>query len=277
MAKNKKKINWKSKKTWKNVLIIGLAVITLVGAIVGLSALFRKSEETTKEINPTYAIGGLTEQGAYLETEESIYTEDAFECQGLDIELDFKSNVSYRVFFYDGENDFVSATSKLTKNYDETTTPERVKTARIVITPNDDTEIKWYEKSGYANQLTITVNKEQNYVDPFTIDLFAVDTNMIGQMYTGAVGSELSVITHADYGSCQKINVENIEQLKFVYDDDATCGVYLCLFIDADGLVIYNNNPQGDLTYTKLDVPDGAVEFVCAYKLGEEFVINQSK
>lgn len=160
MAK-KKKINFKSKKTWKNILLVGLACITLVGAIAGISALFKKSEETTKVINPSYAIGGLTEQGTYLETEESIYTENAFECQGLDIELDFRSNVSYRVFFYNEDSEFVSSTSKLIANYDEETTPVVAKFARIVITPNDDTEIKWYEKGRYANQLTISVSKEQ--------------------------------------------------------------------------------------------------------------------
>ena len=154
---------FKQKKTWKNALLIGLACITLVGAVVGLSALFRKSEETTKVINPTYAIGGLTEQGTYKETEESIYTEDAFECQGLDIELDFRSNVSYRVFFYNSNNEFLSATSKQTANYDERTTPVFAQYARIVITPNEDEEIKWYEKSGYANQLTISVDKDQTY------------------------------------------------------------------------------------------------------------------
>ena len=155
------KFNLRSKRTWKKILSIGLGILLTVGAVVGISALTRKSEETRKEINPKYAIGGLTEQGKYLETEESIYTKDAFECQGLDIELDFRSNVSYRVFFYNEDSEFVSSTSKLIANYDEETTPVVAKFARIVITPNDDTEIKWYEKAGYANQLTISVSKEQ--------------------------------------------------------------------------------------------------------------------
>ena len=157
MAK-KRKINFKSKKTWKNILLIGLACITIIGAIAGISALFRESEETTKVINPTYAVGGLTENGAYLETEKSIYTEDAFECQGLDIELDFKSNVSYRVFFYGSENDFIQSTAKQVGDFNEENIPQIAKTCRIVITPNDDEKISWYEKSGYANQLTIRVN-----------------------------------------------------------------------------------------------------------------------
>ena len=88
------KFNLRSKQTRKEILSIGLGILLTVGAVIGISALTSKSEETTKEINPTYAIGGLTEDGKYLETEESIYTKDAFECQGLDIDLDFKSNVS---------------------------------------------------------------------------------------------------------------------------------------------------------------------------------------
>lgn len=153
-------INWKSKKTWKNILVIGLAVITLIGAIVGLTALFRKSEETTKEISPSWAIGGLTETGAYLKTKESIYTKDAFECKGLNVKIDFDNNVSYRIFFYDYDDNFVSSTSKLTANYNEDI-DVLVKSARIVITPNDDSKISWYEKNSYAKQLTISVDKEQ--------------------------------------------------------------------------------------------------------------------
>ncbi|MBQ8908993.1 MAG: hypothetical protein IJY90_01725 [Clostridia bacterium] len=173
-----KKINFKSKKTWKNILVVGLACLTIVGAIVGLSALFRKSEETTKVINPTYAVGGLTDDGKYKETEESIYTKDAFECQGLDVDLDFRSNISYRIFFYDNENDFLSSTAKLTSNYDEETTPMLARYARIVITPNDDTKVSWYEKGGYAEQLTIRVNKEQNFkiAEEYSVDLSTLKT-----------------------------------------------------------------------------------------------------
>ena len=158
-----KKNIFKNKSLWKKIGLGCLAGALTIGAIAGVSALVKESEETTKIINPTYAVGGLTENGAYLETEGSLYTENAFECQGLDIELDFKSNISYRVFFYDNENDFLSSTPKLTANYDEDTTPLFARFARVVITPNEDEEIKWYEKSGYANQLTISVDKEQDF------------------------------------------------------------------------------------------------------------------
>ena len=87
MAKTKKKFNFKSMKTWKRVLLIGLACITLVGAIAGISALFREkdtSEQPKVEISASaFSIGGLSSDGKYIETEESIYTKDAFECQSF--------------------------------------------------------------------------------------------------------------------------------------------------------------------------------------------------
>ncbi|MBQ4558147.1 MAG: hypothetical protein IJA61_02080 [Clostridia bacterium] len=151
---------FKNKSLWKKIGIGAVAGVLGIGAIMGVGALLDKEEETTKVIKPAYEIGALAEDGTYLESKGSIYTKEAFECQGLDIDLDFKSNVSYRVFFYDDEN-FLSSTGDLTENYDETTTPSLATYARILITPNDDDKISWYEKSGYANQLTISVNKDQ--------------------------------------------------------------------------------------------------------------------
>ncbi len=157
-----KKINFKSKSLWKKIGLGVLAGVVLIGAVFGVTALFRKAEEETqKEISPTWAIGGLTEQGAYLETKESIYTKDAFECYGLNIKMDFDNNISYRIFFYDYNDEFVGLTEKLTTNYSEDI-DILVKSARIVITPNEDSKISWYEKIGYAKQLTISVDKNQS-------------------------------------------------------------------------------------------------------------------
>lgn len=178
----------KNKKLWKNIGIGCLTGALCLGAVAGLSALAKNAEEDTKVIKPKYEIGALTGTGRYLETEESIYTKDAFECDGLDIELDFRSNVSYMVYFYDTENEFLSATSKLTANYDETQTPEKADFARIVITPKDDNKISWYEINGYANQLTISVNKEQT---PYVAkNFYELDSTTIGKEFkiTNGVG-----------------------------------------------------------------------------------------
>lgn len=180
-----KKINFKSKSLWKKIGLGVLAGVVLIGAVFGVTALFRKAEEETqKEISPSYAIGGLTEDGAYLETKESIYTKDAFECKGLNVKLAFDNNISYRIFFYDYGDNFVSSTSKLTTNYDEDVSIF-VKSARIVITPNEDSKISWYEKSGYAKQLTISVDKDQDSV-PKTYELNMANIDLIDGMINGS-------------------------------------------------------------------------------------------
>lgn len=187
----KRKINWKSKNLWKNVLAIGLAVITCVGVIAGISAIVKKSEETTKKINPTYAVGGLTEQGTFSDTKESIYTKDAFECYGLKTSLAFDNNISYRLYFYDKDSSFIESTSKLTTNFnsEETEMPAGTKYCRIVITPDDDDKISWYEKSSYSKQLTIEVNKDQSKSHgvsmPWSANLFEFDSTLTGKMFNG--------------------------------------------------------------------------------------------
>lgn len=255
-----KNINFKSKKTWKNILIVGLAIITLVGAIVGLSALFRKSEETTKEISPSYAIGGLTEQGAYLETKESIYTKDAFECQGLNVKLAFDNNISYRIFFYDYEDKFVNATENLTVNYDEDVSIF-VKSARIVITPNDDSKVSWYEKSGYANQLKIKVNKEQKETY-YSNNLYEIECGSEGTYYMNNLN------TTGEMGAYVRSTIIDVKEYSKVFvmcngfSDDAISLVHLASG-DADKTIVQSISlsssamvQMGDKYYVEIELTD---------------------
>lgn len=183
MAKTKK-INWKSKKTWKNVLLIGLACITIIGAIVGLSALFRKAEETTKEINPSYNIGALDlATGKYVESDGAIYTKDGFECQGLTTTLDFDAIIKYQLYFYDEYDEFIHTTGTMDGVFYSTGVPVYAKYVRVVIIPNEDENINWFEKFDYAKQLTIKVNKEQNFKS-FGENLYKIDSTLeLGSYY----------------------------------------------------------------------------------------------
>ena len=225
----KRKFNFKSMKTWKKALVIGLAGLTLVGAIAGLSTLFREDEETTKVIKPKYEIGALTDTGRYLETNESIYTKDAFECQGLDIDLAFDNNISYRVYFYDKDNDFYASTTLLTDNYDEKITPLEAVTARIVITPNDDQKISWYEINNYANQLTINVNKEQKALDiPYKgANKLVYNSGVALSMGTGyegfkiSSGGQFNAISMIDTANCENISIR-------VSDKEDIKGITMC-------------------------------------------------
>ena len=230
----KRKINWKSKKTWKQVLVIGLAVITIIGAIVGLSALFRKGEETTKVVNPSYAVGGLTNDGKFLETEESIYTKDAFACKGLDVDIAFENNISYEIFFYNANGVFMEKTGTLTDSYSEDI-PFFATQCRIVITPNEDDKISWFEKNGYANQLTISVDKEQEtkVEEEYSYDIFSLP-----QQKFYALENEGTFWNSEEITSI----VLDVTNIKTIYDNvrivrnDANGDVY-CHFVTSKNLV----------------------------------------
>ena len=173
-----KKINFKSKKTWKNILLIVLACITLVGAIVGLSALFKKAEETTKEISPKYSVGALdVSTGKYVETKSAIYTRDGIECKGLTTSLDFDAVVKYQLYFYSEHDEFIHTTGTLDGVFYSTGVPVYAKYVRIVIIPNEDENINWFEKFDYAKQLNVEVAKEQNF-KTFGENLFKVDEEL---------------------------------------------------------------------------------------------------
>ena len=237
-----KKINWKSKKTWKNALIIGLACITIVGAVVGLSSLFRKSEETTKEINPTYAVGKLSTTGAFLEDSGSIYSKDAFECQGLDIDIDFEHNISYQVYFYNDNGSFVTKTSVLDSDYNLDVS--NVTKARIVITPKDDQKISWYEINGYANQLTIKVNKDQTAIThPVQIDgKKSVDLVNRGVGYFGVTTSNGFVAS------------EDLGLWNFFGTIDVSSANKIVLKVDTSSLTTKIN--VGDVEYDNINIAD---------------------
>lgn len=151
---------FKFKKNWQNWLTVGLGVLIFAGSVIGISSLVKKANEDTKTISLTYSVGGLDANGKYEETEDSIYTKDAFECQGLKITPDFDSQVSYEVFFYDLNGQFLESSGVLTDFYDKT--PFVAKYARIELLPEADNKVSWYEVSKYANDIKVEVSKNQN-------------------------------------------------------------------------------------------------------------------
>ena len=162
----------KTKQTLKTLALSVLGIGALVGVASGINTLAEKQDTELKTIYPTFEVGGLKDaDGKYEESTATIYTKDAFECQGLEIALDFDNNIKYQVFYYENDGDFVSCTDVLLGNQD-LSVPLSATHARIEVTPNwsemgedyakeKDQEIKWYEVAKYATQLDIKVNDEQ--------------------------------------------------------------------------------------------------------------------
>ena len=144
-----------------SVIVAILAAALVGGAIFGIVRLVDYTKSDTKHPSLDWQVGALDANGSYRATKGSLYTKDPFDCQGLSVTLDFESSVTYQIYFYDSEVNFISATEILSETYSDKI-PEIATKARIVITPKDDTSISWLEKNGYVKQLTITVLKDQS-------------------------------------------------------------------------------------------------------------------
>ena len=148
-----------SRKSNKVMLaVLCIAVIVLAGTVTVLAIQLNRT--TTATLSGTaYAVGTLDENGKVAESKENIYTKDLISVDGLKITVKEKADVQYKLYFYDADEAFVSASEEwLTADFDGTI-PETAKYVRVVIDPIEDNEVSVFEVLGYANQLTVTYNK----------------------------------------------------------------------------------------------------------------------
>ena len=158
-----KKILRKLKKS--TVLSVVLIVGLLVSAVGGIAALVGrdKADEGYDLAKASFERGSLNDSGIYTETKASIYTKEALDYgSGVKIKLDFDSDVSYQIFFYDEYDEFVQKTDVLTKT--AVSTCDGAETFRIVVTPlwssdvkKDDQIVRAWQVNKYAKQLTVMV------------------------------------------------------------------------------------------------------------------------
>lgn len=141
---------------WIITLVIGLALIC------GVTALFIKLDrqtDTTTIGGEAYSIGTIDAAGEYAEGSTAIYTRKGITTDGLKCELKKDAKIKYKLFYYDKDGKFISASADLTADFDGSDIPETAKTVKVMITPTEDTEVTVTEVLGYANQLTVTVKK----------------------------------------------------------------------------------------------------------------------
>lgn len=193
-------------KGLKIALIVVLVVAVLGGGVAGIISLVDSDKFDTKNISDlSFGVGGLDSAGKYMSTDQSIYTKDAFECQGLNVSLEFDSEISYQIYFYDQNNDFVHTTGKLEGAFVADSIPFFAKYARIVITPDDDEKVTSLEVLKYAKQLNAKVNREQGFKN-YTEDLSEIEFTDSGIDASGEVFEKT--------GSCvlKMINVSNYKE-----------------------------------------------------------------
>ena len=141
-------------------VIIFLLMTGVIGAVITLFVMLDR-QTTVTEIGPeAYTVATLDENGEEVEGDTAIVTRDMFTTDGLKVELSDEASVTYRLFFYDGEGNFISATGDLSADFDGEI-PENAAYAKCEVTPmaDEDGKVDLTEVLGYAGQVTVTVNR----------------------------------------------------------------------------------------------------------------------
>lgn len=141
-------------------VIIFLIAIGLSGAVITLFILLDRQTTVTEIGAEAYTIAALDENGEQTDGDTSIVTRSAFTTDGLKVKIEDEATVTYTLYFYGAEDEFISKTAALSEDFDGSI-PENAETAKIVITPieDEDGKVELTEVLGYAGQVTVTVNK----------------------------------------------------------------------------------------------------------------------
>lgn len=141
-----------------------IVFILLLGVIAAVVTLFFQVDRqtTVKRIGAeAYSVGVLDDSGEETDDDTSIVTRNAVTTDGLKVEIADDATVTYALYFYDADGEFVSKTADLSADFDGSAIPENAETAKIVITPtaDEDGKVDLTEVLGYAGQVTVTVNR----------------------------------------------------------------------------------------------------------------------
>lgn len=230
------RIKFKTKRTLTKALSIVACGLLIFGAIFGAVAISNNLKDETKKVNPSFTVGGLSATGEYIKTDASIYTKNAFACKGLEINLDFDSNVKYQVFYYTAKDTFITQTEIYTSTEDFIV-PADATHARIVITPiwEDDVEAEdrvchWYNINKYSKQLEIRVLKDQETRENLVNELTLTEGG-----YKREFGATMAASATATTGYKTTANPIDISDLDKFEIKVAAGGECSYIFYDADG------------------------------------------
>ena len=149
-------------KTKFTLVFVALAVIAVM--IISAFTKIDNLQASRKLTNNDYSVGAVSvESGKVIESKQSYYTENLMELEGAEFKVEDDATASYKVFFYDEDEKYISATSNLTGDLDIESIPETAKYFRVMVTPalvdGEPVECTVFNTTKYISQISITIAK----------------------------------------------------------------------------------------------------------------------
>ena len=138
-----------------SVVAIVLSISACIGVFLGINNL-----RDTKEMSTScYHVGTVDDSGKVVDSRKAIYS-DIKTTEDMKIELEDDATITYKVVFYDENEDYISSSEVLETNYDNTTTPANAEYFRVVITPyqvdGEDVTLNAISMLKYTNMINIS-------------------------------------------------------------------------------------------------------------------------
>lgn len=139
---------------------IALIVVGILVAIMAIGLCVRMgSSQTYTTLSATdYQVGALDETGAFMKNAGSFVSKDYYDVDGLSVKVDEDAEVSYQLYFYDAEENFISATNQFGVTYNGTI-PEDAELFKIVINPTNDDDISTFDIINYESDVEVRFYK----------------------------------------------------------------------------------------------------------------------
>lgn len=145
----------------RNIILGIVGLVTIIGAFALVSNLIGTRDEEYKEVNVSYTLGGLDENGKVKDDEYSMYSELIDDFESVRITMDFDNQIEYQLFYYDENNVFLDSSEVMSANSVHNRETLGKSNFRIVIRTTDDTKLNFINKFKYANQLKVEVIAEK--------------------------------------------------------------------------------------------------------------------
>ena len=139
-------------------ITLGLVLILVISAVIALSVRLGQSQTYTSLTSNDYVVGTLDETGVFAKDGGCIVTEEYYSIEGMKVEVKEDAELSYKLYFYDENKEFISATSNYGVNYNGVI-PETAEYFKITINPTNDSDISQFDIINYSNQVSVKYYK----------------------------------------------------------------------------------------------------------------------